>query len=483
MSKLRSSMLIAGGSQYLIYLLSFIKIAVVSRLLGPAEIGAFTLAASLIFLAQFLRVFGTWDYIVSQKEMTETKLRQCFTIICVMAVLITSGYMLAAAPLAEFFKAPELLMLIWVMTPSFLVLPIGTVALALMNREMDFQTLSKIRIVATVVDTLIVIGMAVYGFGVVSLAWGYTFSNVASTLLVMVYAQTKLIYRPTFAGLGSILRFGAVSSAGTFLSNVGTSGPPLVLGYGMTPAAVGVFGRGQTLITFFRQGVEFATRPVTMAWFANKSSDDPKLVGESYLKVTTLMSGFAWPVYVFLYFAAPTLIPFLLGDQWQDSIAVTQILCLGGILSFYAVTGISVLEGQGLVAKKLRFNFLAQGCRFALLFASLQYGILAFSAALSFSHVISFILITLFLKVQTDLSLRDVIASMKLSALVAGVLVAVTWGLFQTVLPDGQLNPWQFMLLLVVMTGTALGTLIVSAHPLWDELKNLAGKIRLKRAT
>lgn len=482
MSKLRSSMLIAGSSQYVIYFLSFIKIAVVSRLLGPAEIGAFTMAASLIFLAQFLRVFGTWDYIVSQKEMTEDKLRQCYTIICVMAVVITALYMAMAQPLARFFEAPELAQLIWVMTPSFLILPIGTVALALMNRNMDFKTLSKIRIVATIVDTAVVIAMAAVGFGVVALAWGYTLSNIASTLLVMLYAQTKLVYRPQFAGLGPVLRFGALSSFGTFLSNVGTSGPPLVLGYGTTPAVVGVFGRGQTLITFFRQGVEFATRPVTMAWFANKSSEDPKLVGESYLKVTTLLAGFAWPVYVFLFFAAPTLIPFLLGDQWAESIPVTQILCLGGIFSFYAVTGISVLEGQGLVAKKLKFNLLAQGGRFALLAGALSYGMLAFTAALAFSHLVSFVLITLFLRAQTQLSLFDVIASMGRSLLVAGVLTLVTWGLVTWVLPSGQLNVVQFAVLLVVMTVTSVGMLIVTRHPLWDELLMLASKIRKRRA-
>ena len=475
-------MLVSGGAQYLMYILNFLKIVVVSRLLGPSEIGAYTLAASLIFLAQFLRVYGTWDYIVSQKELTQDKLRLCFTIIMVMAILITSGYALAAEPLARFFEAPDLELLILVMVPSFLILPIGTVALALMNRNMDFVTLSKIRIAATVMDTLVVILMVWAGFGVISLAWGYLATNVISTLLVIYYAPKELFYKPKIAGIGSILRFGTLSSAGTFLTNFGTNGPPLVLGYGTDTASVGIFGRGQTLITFFRQGIESATRPVTMAWFANKGSDDPALVGEGYLKVTTLMAGFAWPVYIFLFFGAPSLIPFLLGDQWQMSIPVTQILCLGGMFSFFANTGISVLEGQGLVAKKLKFNLLAQGVRFALLFASLSYGVQAFAAALSFSHLTSFILITLFLRAQTGLGMGDVIRAMIPSLVAAAVSVLVMLALFEWVLPAGQLSLLQFVLFTAVLAASSFAMLIATKHPLWDEFRTIGARIKKRRA-
>ena len=460
------------------FVLLFFKIVVVSRLLTPAEIGAFTLVSSVIFMAQFLRVYGTWEYIVSQKELTEEKLRLCFTLVTIAGFVMTAGYLLAAQPLAVFFEAPDFAAMMWVMAPSFLVLPIGTIALAQMNKAMDFVSLSKIRIAATVVDIGVSLALVAADFGVISLAWGYTAGNVASTLCVVFLSKTPLIYRFKLRGMGEILRFGTLASAGTFLSAMGVSGPALVVGYGFTPAIVGVFSRGQTLITFMRQGLEFATRPVTMAYFAQKADQTPEQIGQSYLRITTVMAGVAWPVYLSVYFCAPTLIPFLLGDQWFDSIPIAQALATGAAVSFYAVVGISLLEGHGLVGKRLLFNFLVQGIRLLMLLAAIPYGILVFSWTLAASHLVSFVFTCLFLRAQTALRLRDVLWSLRLSLIMIAALIIAQWSLFEWVFADPFLSVAEFALFCAVTGIVWLGAISLLKHPIWEEGLRLLARLR-----
>ena len=477
MASLRNSALVAGIAQYAMFVLVFLKIAVVSRFLTPAELGAFTLASSVVSLAQFLRVFGTWDYIVAQEKLTEDQLRQCFTLIAVTGMVVFCAYMLAAEPLAAFFRAPEISGILWIMAPSFLILPIGTVTLAVMTRNMEFALLSRIRIGATLADTVVTIALILLNVGVLSLAIGYTAGNVVSVLMVVALRRGGLVYRPLLRGISNVVRFGSISALGTFLNAVGFSVPAILLGYGMTPAIVGVFGRGQALITFFRQGIEVASRPVTMAWFAKRARDGHVDTGAAYLRVTTLLAGFTWPGYIGLYFGAPTLVPLLLGNQWQDSVVITQILALGGMMSFYAVTGISIFEGHGHVSKRLTINLIIQGQRFLLLALALPHGLIMFTVALSLSHFVSFVLMSLFLRAETGLRFVDVLRSLVRSILVAFLMVALNLVLFSSVFASEQLTLAELGAYVLMMLAAWVGSIAIVRHPLWFELLHVSRRV------
>ena len=469
MATLRRAALISSLSQWLMYVISFAKIIVVSRMLDADELGTFTLAASLVILAQFLRIFGTWDYMIAEKELTEEKLRGCFTILVLAALGITVVFIASAGFLTWLFEAPELAMLIYIMVPTFLLLPIGGITLGMMQRDLEYETLSKIRLASTVADTGVSIGLVLLGFGVVSLGWGYAATNIVATVLIILWAPRHLIYRPIFRGLRHILGFGWLAALGTCLNQVSSSGPPLILGLGTNTAIVGIFGRGQTPITFFRQGIDFATRPVTQAHFARQARDDIHPAA-THLKISEIMAGVAWPVYIGLFFAAPTLVPFLLGAQWSVAVPVTQILCLGGFLSFYAHLGVSVLEGRGLVKRRLQFNLIAQGLRFALLVASVIWGnMITFCWALVISHVISFVLITAFIRPETDLTLSQVILGQKRSALVGGALILMCLVLFGLIYDTPELSVLPFLGFSVLFTVVWAAMLWGTGHPLWRE--------------
>ncbi len=473
MTTLRRAAVISSLSQWLMYIIGFAKIVVVSRLLDADELGTFTIAASLVVLAQFLRIFGTWDYLIAEKELSEDKLRGCFTILAVAAVVITVVFVALGSTLTWVFDAPDLAPLIWIMVPTFLLLPIGGVTLGLMQRDMDYGTLSKIRLASTVADTVVSVGLVWLGFGVLSLGWGYASTNIVATLLIVLWAPRHLVMRPIFTGLREILSFGWLAALGTFLNQVATSGPPLVLGLGTNTAVVGVFGRGQTPITFFRQGIDFAARPVTQAHFARQAREDVAPAA-TYLKISEIMAGVAWPIYIGLFFGAPTLVPFLLGSQWDVAVPVTQILCLGGLISFYSTLGVSVLEGRGLVKKRLRFNLITQGIRFTILALTLVWGgMIAFCWGLVAGHIISFVLITLFVRQETGLSFRDLAKAQGRTGLMAGGLVLLSLVLFVGVFGSGplgiKLTTWPFLAYCGIFAAVTIAALWGTRHPLWLE--------------
>jgi PST family polysaccharide transporter len=60
--------------------------------------------------------------------------------------------------------------------------------------------------------------------------------------------------------------------------------------------------------------------------FFSDFQDDKQRIYNSYLKIVSLLAMIGFPLSVFLHFAAPELILFVFGDQWNASIPVFKIL-------------------------------------------------------------------------------------------------------------------------------------------------------------
>src|ERR1041384_75231 len=81
---------------------------ILARILSPAEIGIYSIAAVLTGLAQVFRDLGTGQLLVARRELPQQAQRAMLTISLVMGwslALLMAGL---AAPLAAFYRQPVL---------------------------------------------------------------------------------------------------------------------------------------------------------------------------------------------------------------------------------------------------------------------------------------------------------------------------------------------------------------------------------------
>ncbi len=463
--------------QYGIYVLAFVRLAVVSRLLSSAEIGAFLLASSLVLLASVPRTFGIQEFIISTKDPDNEVFRTCFTIVLVAAAVVTGLYMLGAGAAENFFDAPELAEMLRLMSLSFVVLTFGLIANAVMRREMRFFTLAGVRISSAITETVVSLSLLFAGFGVMSMAWGYLAANVVALFIWLFVAPRLILFRPGIARLREILSFGWRASIGTLLSQIGDIGPPLVLGRGMDAASVGYFGRGQSLVSFLKQGLETALGPVTQPWFARKSRDDTHSLSTSYLRLMAIVCAITWPAYALVAAHAHTLVPLVLGDQWDASIPITQALAVGAMFSPFAQFGLNLLAGTGQVGRRMQFGFLSQGVRFALLIAAIPFGLVAFAWTLAATHFLGFLMMVGFLRKDIQLGGFAVLSTLW-SSLALGIAVALLNFGVLALLPDH----FSSLVALAGLTGASailwIGLAFALKHPIIPELRNIVSRVR-----
>ncbi|MBL8484930.1 MAG: oligosaccharide flippase family protein, partial [Rhodocyclaceae bacterium] len=80
MSSVRKSILYSLSQNYLMLVLQLVTSMVLARILRPAEVGIFSVAAALSGLATVVRDFGVAEYLIQEVNLTSDKLRAALTV-------------------------------------------------------------------------------------------------------------------------------------------------------------------------------------------------------------------------------------------------------------------------------------------------------------------------------------------------------------------------------------------------------------------
>lgn len=483
MASVRAAVAATSISQYIIILLSFVKVIVISRYLLPAEIGVYAIAMPLLLFIRTFRVFGTMDYIVSRDEVTEADLQLCYTINVCISIFIAVALYLIAGTLADFFDAVTLGPVLQLMALATIIFPLAVIPQALFQRNMNFASIAKIHIVSTVVETAVALTMVVLGYGVISLAWGVVAASLSAILVIVAIERKYLFLRLRFKGGSKIMRFGTISWLSTTLNQFSDLFPALLLGKTLGVSQLGFFSRGQTPVTIFKQAIDTSTGKVAQSWFAQISRADASQLSRVYIKIMRLTTGLAWPFAIMLFFHADSLIPILLGNQWALSIPVAKVLAISLMFGPFTFYGTKLLLARGQVGLQLRFELVAQIIRLVLLVGSVFYGIVMFAGAITVSSIISMGLISGFLKKSIYLNFTEVLKSLGGSAIASFAVVIPNLIFYQFVTDDVPLSIYTLTALLAVNGVVWLGALFCTKHDLWLEFENIGGKVmaRIKR--
>jgi O-antigen/teichoic acid export membrane protein len=98
----------AAGEQYFRMAIAFASIAAVSRLLTPTEIGISVIGTGIVLIALGLREFATSDFLIQHQEITRDDIRASFTLILLLAILITVGMFMVAPWFGTFYGEEKL---------------------------------------------------------------------------------------------------------------------------------------------------------------------------------------------------------------------------------------------------------------------------------------------------------------------------------------------------------------------------------------
>ena len=479
MSSVRRSLSYSLADSYAGVALQLASTLVISRLLSPAEIGIYAVAAVFASMAGTFRDFGVAEYLIQVQHLTASKIRAAFTVNLMISWSMAALLFASSGTVAGFYRQPGISDVMQILAINFLLIPFGAVTIACFRRELNYRPIFICGLLANVSGFIVATVGAYLGYGYISLAWS-SIAGVAVTVMVSVVMRpTGFPSMPTLKGLAEVFRFGKHASGIYLFSQIGKSAPEALIGRVLDMASVAFFSRASGLMEIFNRTVLRAVFPVCLPYFSKEARGGQEIrIG--YLRATSMLTGIGWPFFFVTGVLAYSAIRTLYGSQWTPSVPYAQILCLVATCELPYILATEVMIAHGRIDQSHRLQFFVQLIRLASLMLVVPFGLMGACWGLVGSGLLGAVVAHQYLHRIIGLRFADVVRGCASSAAVAAVCGLAALVLV-TVVPQTEANYAQILFLALLLISLLwLLALHVFSHPLLDEIRELAIRLMNK---
>ena len=330
-------------------LLSLLVLALLARLLTPAEFGLFGIV--WIFLTMGGR-FGqslVGPAIIQRSELTERHIRTGFTLSLTTGSAITVLVWLLAPFVGALFNEPMVIPVLQVLSILFIINGVGSVPAHLLRRELRFREWMVADVVAYAAGYgLTAVLLAYQGYGVWSLVWGEMVHRVVQTVIVLCYTRVRLYPRWSRREAAALLSTGAGFSLAGFFEFISRQGSHFVIGRWLGATALGYYTRADKLILAPKNYVSQNLLQVLFPAMARRQHGTERLT-TVYLHGLEILSLLALSLSAMLFLAAPEIVLVILGEQWEPVIVLLRILALALLFQMCDVLNQACISAVGAV--------------------------------------------------------------------------------------------------------------------------------------
>ena len=355
--------------------IGIVSTLILSRLVTPAETGLFSVTMSVILLAQTIREVGVVEFLMQDRDLTSEKIRTAFGLTIIVSWTLGSVIFLSRGWMADLYGSPELGHLIGLASISFLVAPIASTTMALLNRNMEFGKLLRISLSANLVNAVVSITLTSMGMGAAGLTIGLVAMGITSAAVASLLQRSWDHFIPSLRAWREILSFGAIVSTSNIVNQIAARAPDLIIGHGLGYAAVGNYSRAIGTVGLFGDLVASAIQAVTFPTFArmNRQGDDLR---RPYLAIVALMTGVALPALLLVSVTAEPLVAALLGHQWSAVVPLMPYIAVATMIEGFAPMSSVVFTVVGQVSQSLRITLMVRGAQIVSILLFVQFDLL-----------------------------------------------------------------------------------------------------------
>ena len=377
-----------------------------------------------------------------------------------------------------FYESNEVKQVLQLLTVSFLLFPFGAITLAYLRRTLNFGARFKVEVSVSLVKASTAISCAMYGLSYMSLAWASIAEAIATILMVMVVRPKGLPYLPGLRSLKHVFSTSWKLAGGGFLIFIWNAAPALIVGKVLGFQAVGLLDRGLATINIFNHLLSKSVDTVVLPYFSSSKRAGSTLKNE-YLKSTCIITGIAWPFFIFLSFNAELLITLLYGNTWTDIAPIVVSLSVARMLFFSCYLYEQWIVAQGRSKDFLRLQGLLTPIGVILIILTSPYGLLTASYSFVILAVLRLAVVTYSLNSVDHISPLNLIRSIQPSIYIALAITGGCWGLY-LIEPCLNLHPVIYLAIkTALLVSVWLACVFIFRHPLTSEIVNLFQHTRL----
>jgi PST family polysaccharide transporter len=313
-----------GGAKWSSQILTWLATLVVARILTPDDYGLIGMASIFLGLVALVNEFGLGTAIVTLRDLSDDQVAQLNTVAILFGAVAFVISCLMAVPLAHFFRAADLHLVIAVMSTTFLITAFRVVPYGALEKDLRFAWLALIEAGQAAVQALGMVTLAMAGFGYWTLALGGVLGAVFSAGVACAVRPAPFAW-PQWRSLQAALRFSRHIVVARLSWYAYSNADFLVAGRMLGQAALGVYTMATSLGSVPVDKVGALVMRVTPAFFSAVQSDRAAL-RRYLLALTEGLAIVTFPAALGLTLVADEFVLLVLGEKWRGVVPALQLL-------------------------------------------------------------------------------------------------------------------------------------------------------------
>ncbi|MFA5044471.1 MAG: lipopolysaccharide biosynthesis protein [Paludibacter sp.] len=401
----------------------FIIGLILARLLSPDDYGLFGLVTIFAALSFVLIESGFGQALIRKKDANDTDFNSVFYFNIFVSALLYFILYFSTPAIANFFKQPQLIYIGRVIFISILFNAFYLVPFTKMVKVMNFKTVAKVNLSATILSGSCGVVLAFMHFGV----WALVTQQVSFHFFRMIAYYNFVRWRPkrifSFSVIREFWSF-SIHILGTSLLNVVFNNIYiLILGKFYQKKEVGYYTYANKLSETFNFTFQQILLGSTFSMFSQIQDDDERFK-RVFREFSKKISIITLPVMTVLIAVAYPFIIVLLTNKWAASVPYFQLLCMASLFNPFYSLNMSALNARG----NSRGTFIIETIKKSLIllsvFVCFHFGIISLLWGYVIACFISYLISTIYLKREIKIYIKHQIIDI-LPSLFFGIVIAL----------------------------------------------------------
>lgn len=347
---------------------------ILARLLLPNDFGLVGMLVVFVSVSQAIIDGGFGEALIQRKNATPKDYSTIFYFNLSVSVFCYLLLVLFAPNIAAFYNEPRLVLLTRVVGLNLIINAIGQIQYTLLVKNIEFKTISKVRLISVVFSGILGVALAYWGVGVWALVIFTLASNLFRSILLWVFNKWRpgLIF--SMESLNQLFPFGSKLFISTIIADLFENIYLIVIGKFFSAKDLGFYTQAKTFqlvpVVTFSLIVENVIFPTL-----SRYQDDIDMLKRGFSKAMKLQVFINFPVMLGLMVVAKPLILLLLTDKWLTSVLYLQLLCVCGLFYPIGVTNMNVFKVTGRSDLYLRLTIISRVLTVISIVIGLQWGI------------------------------------------------------------------------------------------------------------
>jgi PST family polysaccharide transporter len=319
--------------------LQYVTLLILVVYLSPSDFGLMSTAMIFIGFFNLIKDFGFSAALIQIEEKSDNLFSSIFWLNVFIGILFSAFLFFSSPFISGFYEIKELQIILEVLSINFLFNSITTLQNSLFEKDMNFNILSKIEIIANSFGAIIAILLAINDYGV----WSLVFQTLTVSFFLLILNWYYSKFRPKlifeFSEVKKVLNFGLNLSGFNILNYFVRNADYFLIGKFLGMNELGFYSLAYRIMLFPIQNITSVVSRVLFPALSKLKEDNDKSK-EIYLNVAKSVAFISFPIMIGFFVINENFVSLFFAEKWNPIINLLYILVpVGLIQSVYTLAG------------------------------------------------------------------------------------------------------------------------------------------------